>query len=124
MLLGSAVALAWVLAPAAASAQIDHYLCWQYKGGAKVVDAAGIVAVTDQFGTHSVEAKKAKFMCNPAVKTGNLGDLINPNAHLVCYGMKPVKIGVPNVTTSDQFLNQLLEAKGKAKLLCAPNTKS
>jgi cysteine-rich repeat protein len=107
------------------AAGIDHYLCWQYKGDSKVVDVAGAVSVTDQFGTHVVDkAKKAKFMCNPAVKSGNLGDLLNPNAHLVCYGMKPVKLGVPNVTTSDQFLNQSLESKGKAKLLCAPANKS
>lgn len=118
ILLAAAVVVG-LWATSAGAFNIDHYLCWQYKGAGKM----GLSTVYDQFvNAAPVDGKKLKWLCNPANKDG--APLINPNDHLCCYGIKPIHANVPGVTQSDQFRNDLLQSKNKAKLFCVPCTKS
>jgi hypothetical protein len=106
-------------ATSAGAFDIDHYLCWQYKNAGKM----GLSQVYDQFVAGApVDGKKLKWLCNPASKDAR--SPINPNDHLCCYGIKPIHFAAPAVTQSDQFRNDLLESKNKAKLFCVPCTKS
>ena len=42
-----------------------HQCCYKIKG----TKLSARVAVVDQFGTHTLEVKKAKFLCQPCSKT-------------------------------------------------------
>jgi hypothetical protein len=118
ILLATAITIG-LWATSASAFNIDHYLCWQYKGAGKM----GAATVFDQFVAGApVDGKKLKWLCNPANKDGS--PLLNPNDHLCCYGIKPIHAAIPAVTQSDQFRNDLLQPKDKAKLFCVPCTKS
>lgn len=118
ILLATAIAIG-LSATSAGAFNIDHYLCWQYKNQGKM----GVSQVFDQFVMAApVDGKKLKWLCNPANKDGS--PLLNPNDHLCCYNIKPIHANVPAVTQSDQFRNDPLQSKNKAKLFCVPCTKS
>jgi hypothetical protein len=126
VLIASAVVIG-LWSTSALAQNIDHYLCWQYKGSTKLGTASGgPIAVTDQFVTNGqVDGKKMRYYCNPALKNDtNLGNLLNPNDHLACYVIKPVHATTPAITGSDQFINEPLSSKNKAKLFCLPSSKS
>jgi hypothetical protein len=90
-----AVAFAFV---GEASAQVpagNHYLCRKVKDRqdpAKFVSVPGI-AVTDQIGNDTCEAKKPFLLCSPLTAKGGPVAVPNPLLHYTCYkakcGLKP-----------------------------------
>ena len=79
-----------------------------------------LLLVTDQFGEHIIETRKAKTLCLPAEKNGvpmNL-DL----DHYQCYGVKPPKFET-QVTIEDQFEDKTFIVK-KPYLFCNPVIKN
>lgn len=128
LVLGVAGLLAWVLAPAAAQAQLDHYKCYQGKDlknpkfiKLKCKDNTGPQTV-DQFSNECVDVQKVKFVCNPVSKNGST--INDPDAHLICYQIKGAKFKPgPKVQVSTQFQVSQFEVR-KAKLLCVPGTKT
>jgi len=119
--LGLAVAT-WLMAPTVASAQVDHYACYQVKD-LKMPDKL----VKNQAGTHSdavtsgtFEKCKLKFLCSPTSKDGSVVN--NPSADLLCHQCKGFK-GAVAYDISDQFVNGRVETK-KLKFICNPGTKT
>jgi hypothetical protein len=128
LVLGVLALFAWVLAPAAAEAQLDHYKCYQGKDlkNPKFVKRqckknTGVQTV-DQFSNECVDVQKVKFICNPVSKNGST--IFDDTAHLICYQIKGAKFKPgPKVLVSTQFQESRFEVK-KAKLLCVPGTKT
>jgi len=113
---------AWMLAPAAAHAQLEHYKCYQGKDLKNPKFVKVNVDTTDQITTENVQVQKVKFVCNPVSKNGStVNDM---NAHLTCYQIKAANLSPrPHVEVSTQFQISQFELK-KAKLLCVPSTKT
>jgi len=104
---------------------VDHFLCYRVKrakGAAKFVPIPG-VAVTDQFGTFTVELKKVRHLCAPADKNGESPGAETHPAHLLCYQAKNGKMTtVAPVYAADQLGSRTL-AVGSVDELCVPATK-
>ena len=128
----AALTLAWVMAPSAAPAQVDHYLCYKTKDTKnpefvqlKAKDGNGI-SLSDQFGTDAnVDVKKPRDVCVPVSKNG--GSINDANTHLCEYLVKSkvlkFKPPRPVVQISSQFQISRLEIK-KASTLLVPCTKT
>ncbi|OFV87063.1 MAG: hypothetical protein A3J75_02755 [Acidobacteria bacterium RBG_16_68_9] len=130
-LAGLAVALAaWLMAPAAAHAQLDHYKCYQGKDlknppfqKLKCKDGTGPITSDDFRTNECVDVQKVKFICIPVNKNGE--GINDPNTHLICYQIKDEHKNLsprPKVEVSTQFQVSQFELK-KAKLLCVPGSK-
>ena len=114
---------AWLIAPTSASAQLDHYACYQVKD-AKVPDKlAKLQSGThdDQIATGNYEKCKMKFLCAPTSKNGS--GINDPSAVLCCHQCKGVKFAKPRPAfdITDQFVNGRVETK-KLKFICNPCT--
>ncbi len=121
----------------------DHYLCYKAKNKKKIctddlstkckADAdctgGGICdlgfgkvpqGLTDQFGSSTVEIKKAKFLCTPVDKNGE--GIADPGNHLIGYQIKGPGIDA-TVHTNDQFGPEAL-ALSKQEILLVPAEKN
>ena len=119
---------AWVMVPAAAQAQLDHYKCYQGKdlklpkfAPLKCKDNTG-VDTTDEIVSagECVDVKKIAYVCIPVSKDD--GPINDPSAYLICYLIKGQTFPAgsrPKVQVSTQFQISQLELK-KPKLLCVP----
>jgi cysteine-rich repeat protein len=113
-----------VLPPTAPA--IDHYQCYDVKGGAGT--RAGGVIVQDQLGTLTVDVKRPRWLCNPVDKNGE--GLVDPEAHLMCYTVR-AKPSFADFTGPIWFANQfrsgIIEARRpegtKVTELCVPSVK-
>ncbi len=108
----------------------DHYKCYdvrETKNTPKFEDR--IVSVYDPNFGETIQHKVdyPKWFCNPVQKTHDkyVGQIINPEANLLCYDVDPVK-GEPKhkktkVYTNNQFGDEGLKTK-KVEELCVPST--
>jgi len=102
---------------------LDHFKCYSVTG--KKINTK--VELLDQFDNDKpkrVKVVKPVMLCNPVVKWHNneLFPVMHPDAHLVCYKIKPSTEG-PKVVVANQFgEKQILQVK-KSKLLCVPSKK-
>lgn len=111
-----------------ASAQVpagNHFLCRKVKDRqdpAKFVSVPGI-AVTDQIGSDTCEAKKPFLLCSPLLAKN--GPIVPPSPalHYVCYKAKCGQKPAVAFDTTDQFGPVGLETK-KPFLLCNPASKT
>jgi hypothetical protein len=76
----------------------------------------------DQFGDQSVEMKKIKYFCTPAVKTPPVYPISNDIEHLVGYQLKGSDLA-RTVHTNNQFGPELLTTK-KPRTLYVPALKT
>jgi hypothetical protein len=76
----------------------------------------------DQFGDQSVEMKKIKYFCTPAVKTPPGDPISNDIEHLVGYQLKGSDLA-RTVHTNNQFGPELLTTK-KPRTLYVPALKT
>ncbi len=129
---------------------VDHFKCYKVKVKKKICEddpaikcredadcqtgtcnlgfPKGIQAsVVDQFNQQKLyDIKKPKRLCNPADKNGE--GIINPDAHLMCYKVKPAEnepkhIKVTGIHVNNQFGPEQLDTKKEAEL-CVPSTKT
>ncbi|KHD09678.1 hypothetical protein PN36_28315 [Candidatus Thiomargarita nelsonii] len=102
---------------------LDHFKCYSVKG--KKIQAK--VELLDQFDNgdpRRVKVVKPVMLCNPVVKWHNNEEfpVLNPEAHLVCYKIKPSTEG-PRVIVANQFGEEQILQVQKSKLLCVPSQK-
>jgi hypothetical protein len=117
---------------AATSFPIDHQQCYTAIStkstaipGAPFAATPGAVQLTDPFNNVFAGIGAVSLLCNPAQKTlpsGAVTPSNNPNAHLVCWGIKPNNPALPAVSLSNQFGSGTLQAKA-LKNLCLPSWK-
>jgi hypothetical protein len=111
----------------AATATIDHQLCY-------VANASGFVippniTLENQFSPKGFtpEIGPVAFHCNPVAKTlpsGQVFPITNPDAHLLCWNIAaPVAQPAPEVKVTNQFGSADLQP-GQPNLLCLPTWKS
>jgi hypothetical protein len=120
----------FILVPTAKSLQpdpppivptINHYKCYVI---ARAKFRASGIQVDDQFGTLHVDIKRPVRFCAAADK--NDEGIINPNAHLLCYQVRPVT-GSPRfkgpsaIFTNNQFGSDKNRVFGPREL-CVPTT--
>jgi hypothetical protein len=119
--LGLAVA-AWLMAPTTASAQANHYACYQVKDlkvPAKLVKGQSGTH-SDQVNTAPFEKCKLKYLCTPTSKNG--GPVPDPSLHYLCHQCKGLKVPVAFDVT-DQYISGRVETK-KLRLICNPAQKT
>lgn len=105
---------------------LNHFQCYQASGREVPV----VVTLEDQFETMEVVTARPEVFCNPTEKTvGRLTTPIeDPDAHLVCYVIKPtaplVFTTIRNVLISNQFVtNAALSVADSEDILCVPSRK-
>jgi hypothetical protein len=105
----------------------DHFECYKIaisKNTPKFIPVLG-VALGDQFGTMTVDVKKAQFLCNPVDKNGEDPTAPAHVAHLMCYQAKQVDavkfVKLVGVFVNNQFGSETLDVKKPAQL-CVPAT--
>ena len=125
---------------------VDHFKCYKVKVKKKICEddpafkcredadcqtgtcnigfPKGIqVDVVDEFNQHKLyDIKKPKRLCNPVDMNGE--GIINPDAHLMCYKVKPAEdepkhIKVEGIHTNNQFGPLQVDTKKEAEL-CVP----
>ncbi len=127
---------------------VDHFKCYKVKVKKKICEddpaikcredadcqtgtcnlgfPKGIqVTVEDQFEDKLFDVKKPTRLCTPVDKNGE--GIINPDAHLMCYKVKPAEdepkhIKVEGIHTNNQFGPLQVDTKKEAEL-CVPSTK-
>jgi phosphoribosylformylglycinamidine (FGAM) synthase PurS component len=102
---------------------LDHFKCYDVKGEkAKRIK----VDLEDQFGMERrvKVSLEPKMLCNPVIKWHNDEEfpVLNPEQHLVCYKIKPMKPDL-RVIVSNQFGEKQELSVGKSKYLCLPSKK-
>ena len=70
--------------PAPITPTIDHFKCYRVKGDRRRVTN---VTIDDQFGAITVDIKRPRRLCVPAVKNGE-GALLDAVDHLMCYEVR------------------------------------
>ncbi len=107
---------------------VDHFKCYKVKVSEGSEFPEGIkVEVVDQFNQpKQFDVKKPNRLCNPVDK--NDEDIINPEAYLMCYEVKPAEgepkhIKVDGINTNNQFGPLQLDTKKEAEL-CVLSTKT
>ena len=108
----------------------DHLTDFQIKPGVKFTPALA-QHVVDQFGSLTVDLKKAYSLQVPSAKSLSASPPppSSPSVdHFQCYGIKvtsntPKFVPVPGVTVEDQFGTRTVEVK-KPRRLCAPVNKN
>ena len=117
--LGCAIGAASLMMAGASQAQND-YKCYKVKKD--VVNFPATATTVDQFGSESVEVKKAFLACNPANVNGSL--IPNPGSHLLCFKVKGAKLDpAPHLSMTNDFGNSTVFAK-KPFLVCMDSSKS
>ncbi len=103
----------------------DHFECYKIgitKGTPKFVPQLG-VSLGDQFGTMTVDVKKAMYLCNPVDKQNEDPTAPNHVDHLMCYKAKQTDavkfVKIVGAFVEDQFGSETLDVK-KPALLCVP----
>lgn len=116
-----AAAIGFIGWASAASAQANHYGCYQIKDlkNPKFPNT-GTYSVPTQVAAESAVKCKPKFLCMPSAKEGN--PVVDPLLHYMCYQCKGSKLKV-SYDTTDQFGSVDVETK-KFKLICNPATKA
>ncbi len=106
---------------------VDYFKCYKVKVSEGSEFPEGIqVDVVDEFNQPKLfDVKKPKRLCNPVDKNGE--GIINPDAHLMCYKVKPAEnepkhIKVEGIHTNNQFGPLQVDTKKEAEL-CVPSTK-
>jgi hypothetical protein len=86
--------------PGASAATIDHFKCYRVMTAKKRADD---LAVTDQFGSITVDVKKPLHLCLAASKNGE--PVPDPGTSLMCYQVRgtPPATAPPLVYTDNQF---------------------
>ena len=117
---------------AATSFPIDHQQCYTAVAtkstaipGPAFPATPGAVQLVDPFNNVFAGIGAVTMLCNPAQKTvptGLVTPITNPNAHLVCWGIKPNTPVLPTVALTNQFGSGTLQAKA-LKNLCLPSWK-
>jgi hypothetical protein len=112
---------------------IDHQQCYTAAAisstaitGPNFPATPAAVQLTDAFNNVFASIGKVSMLCNPAQKTlptGLVTPITNPNAHLVCWSIKPNQPVLPGVTLTNQFGSGFLQATA-LKNLCLPSWKS
>ncbi len=104
-----------------ASPSIDHFQCHRVKrssGSAKLTPVT--VAVADQFGTMSLQVRKASRLCLAADKNDEDPGAEQHPAHLLCYQVKQVNeprfATVSPLYTANQFGSETLDARRPSEL--------
>jgi hypothetical protein len=109
---------------------VDHYKCYKVKvtAGTPRLPKGITVSVGDQFNAPPkvFALKKAKHLCNPVSKNGEL--IKNADAHLLCYIAKgvagqPKHVRRSGVQTNDQFRAEVLQTVKESEL-CIPSVKT
>jgi hypothetical protein len=117
--LGLAIA-AWMIAPTVASAQDNHYACYQVKDlkvpGKLAKGQAGTHTTAGVHGPALYEKCKLKYLCSPTSKDGSI--IADPNLHYLCHQCKGFK-GKVAFDVTDQFVTGRVETK-KLKFICNP----
>ena len=110
--------------PDPASHGVDHFKCSKVKLSRGVRFPMGIqVNVADQFGNKRYGLKKPSRLCTPVDKNGE--GINNPDAHLLCYKVKPAR-GEPKhskvlgLHVNNQFGPERLDTI-KEQELCVPS---
>jgi hypothetical protein len=120
LLIGLAVAVGFAMA-SSASAQVNHYGCYQVKDlkiPAKLASKqSGSYSTQNDAGLYA--KCKLKFLCMPLSKDGS--PVPDPGLHYCCHQCKGFK-GAINYDVSDQFVTGRVQAK-KLKFLCNPCSK-
>ena len=114
--------------PHRAPPPVDHQLC--YGASSTAFKIPGGVRLINQFSPNgfvpAINPKPA-LHCNPTVKilpTGQVFKITNPNAHLVCFSIKPPSTQLtPTVSVTNQFGTATL-IPSQPNLLCVPSWKS
>ena len=120
LVVGFAVGAAALLTVGSAYAQND-YECYKVKKD--VVTFPTSVTSADQFGSQTLEVKKAFLECNPADVDGE-GPPPNPANHLLCFKVKGNTLNpAPHLSMTNDFGNSTLFAK-KPFLVCMDSTKT
>jgi hypothetical protein len=117
-----------MFAPTAASAQANHYACYQTKDlkiPAKMEKNQTGVYNDQASGADGYEKCKLKYLCTPTDKDGSGID--DPNLHYLCHQCKQVNKKLPknlvNFDITDQFVNGRVNLK-KLKFICNPASKT
>jgi hypothetical protein len=121
----------YLLAPALKNPQtgderpdsIGHFKCY---------DAFGpllnrTVTLQTQFGAHAVNVVVPVYLCNPAEKrleSGEVFPMMNPDAHLVCYDISSGSAQNMSVVVHDQFLEEGVNLELWPDFLCVPSFKT
>ncbi len=107
---------------------VDHFKCYKVEVSEGSEFPEGIqVDVVDQFNQPKLfNVKKPERLCNPVDKNGE--GIINPDAHLMCYKVKPAEdepkhIKMKGIHTNNQFGPLQVDTKKEAEL-CVPSTKT
>lgn len=107
--------------PNPAPTGLDHFKCY----GAAGPSLDEVVTLKDRFLEEDVRVLRPLALCNPVEKThdGLVTEILNPDAHLVCY---QIQVGGETVNrtlgVSDQFVNEILTLT-RPDLICVPSLK-
>src|SRR3984957_7356569 len=121
----SAASASSAVHPAAATATIDHQLCYTANAtGFKIPS----VQLENQFSTTPFPVKigAVALHCNPVAKTlptGKIFPINFPDDHLLCFQITEGQQPTPSVVASNQFGTAQLFL-GQPNLLCLPSWKS
>ena len=105
---------------------VDHFKCYKVKVSEGTPEFESIqVTLADHFEDKLFDVKKPKRLCNPVDKNGE--GIINPDAHLLCYKVKPAEdepkhIKVEGIHTNNLFGPLQFDTKKEAEL-CVPSTR-
>jgi len=112
----------------AAPPPVDHQLCYGASSSGFRIPAG--VRLINQFSPNGFVpaiTHKPVLHCNPTMKilpTGQVFPITNPNAHLVCFPIKPpTPQPTPLVSVTNQFGTATLQPQ-QPNLLCVPSWKS
>jgi hypothetical protein len=101
--------------------RLNHYKCYDASG-----PFIGLpVILRDQFGERDVIVLEGLFFCNPVAKTlpdGTHYPIVDPDAHMTCYGVDNPELLGFQVLVWDQFLQAPVIVE-KNTLLCLPAVK-
>ena len=107
---------------------VDHQLC--YGAASTGFNIPAGIRLVNQFSPNGFVptiTHKPVLHCNPTMKilpTGQVFPITNPNAHLVCYNIKPPSTQpTPTVQVTNQFGTGTL-IPSQPNLLCVPSWKS